>query len=146
MKRITGLVLVMGAIMVGIGPNIAPFLDGLSLLFVALFLIGGLLFSDAHIGVALRGVFSADADHGELTEASAAWRQARSYVLAGGTIGTMIGLVVIANNLDTTDWSTVGAALSIGFMTLFQAVVLAFGVCLPCEHYVNSRIRRHAGA
>ncbi len=55
MKRIVGLLLVIATLMIGIGSNIGPFVDGPSLVIVILFTIAALLLGDAQIGVMFRG-------------------------------------------------------------------------------------------
>ena len=76
MLRILGLIVLLTSVMVGIGKNLAAFVDAPSIIMVVAGPLGMLLLGGARIGNMFGAVFSGDATADDLQAAAKAWELA----------------------------------------------------------------------
>lgn len=115
--------LVAGAIMFG-GP-LTNFFDIASVFVVAGITVGATLWSSpmSDIGLAAaRSLGSGPVAEEEAHRAHAVLQRAADVAVAAGTIGTVIGLVNMLQNLD--DPSAIGPAMAVALLTLFYGLLL----------------------
>ncbi len=134
---IVGLIIVALMMGIGMGSNAGLFLDPLSILIVIGFTLGALLLSRTGVGNMFSAVLSDAATRQQLQSAADAWRQARTYIMAGGWLGMLIGGVIMARNM--TDYSSLGPGLGIMVLTLFWAILLGYGVFMPLQKRLEDR-------
>lgn len=135
--RIAGIVIVILGIMVGIGSNLPYFIDPPSLIIIGTFVLGVLWTGGVSIPSMFRALLSSSATPEEAAVAARGWALARRASVAAGYIGTLVGAVIILRNVD--DIGSVGPGVAICIMTLFYAILLGYGFCLPCQHHLESR-------
>ncbi len=135
--RIVGAVLLLSTMMVGIGSNLPTFLDPPSIIIIAGFTFGVLFISGTSIGGMVKAVVSSDSGV-DLRAAARGWKLARQASVSGGIVGVIIGIVIMARNMD--DMSALGPGIAICILTLLYGVVIGHGFCLPCQHHVESKI------
>lgn len=73
--------------------------------------------------------FSATPDVQELRTAIAVLMTARSFAVATGIAGTLVGLVIMLSRMD--DPSKFGRGLSIAMLTQIYGILIAFGILTP---------------
>ncbi len=136
--RILGLILTTAIFVVGMG-DVTLFIDMQSIVFVVVGTLGMLLLGGNSIAVMFRSVFSDDATVGELQAGARGWKMARTYSLATGVIGTVMGWVIMGR----AEWENItdfGAGFSISILTVFYALWLSFGLFLPLQARLEDRI------
>ena len=138
--RILGLVILVIALSVGIGPYLGLMLDVPSLIIVLGGSLGALLFAGQRLGNMFRAVFSSAATRDDLLAAAGAWKLAGAFALAMGAIGLVIGLVIMLKNMD--DPAAIGPGMAVAILPVFYGLLLEFGIALP----VRSRLEDRAGA
>ncbi len=129
--RIVGIVAVIVAMMVGVGSNIAAFIDAKSLIIVVGGTIGMLLLGGSRIPLMVSAIFAVPASEDDARTAARGWKMARMYALASGVIGSVIGWVIMLKNLD--DPAAIGPGMAIALLSAMFAVALAFFLALPCQ-------------
>ena len=137
--RIVGLVVVALGLAAGIGSNIPPFVDPPSLIIIATFVLGVLWIAGTPVGQMLRAVFASDLSSVNLGDAARGWELARTAAVVAGITGTVVGAVIMAKNLD--DLADLGPGLAIAVLTIFYGLLVGYGICLPCQYYVERRSR-----
>jgi len=135
--RIVGLVVVIAGMLVAIGENLTAFVDPPSLIIVVTFTLGVLWLSGTSIPQMFRALFSRDASAEECAAAAAGWGVACKAAHAAGWIGVLIGAVIILKNLD--DIGAIGPGLAICILTALYGLFVAYGLCMPCQRYLESR-------
>ena len=135
--RIAGVFFLVVGMMMGIGANLPHFVDPLSLIMTLTFVLGVLLMSGYRVGSMFASVFSTPGAPDELAAAARGWALARRASVAAGLIGTLIGAVIILNNLN--DIAAIGPGSAIGIMTVIYGLVIGYGFCLPCQKYLEAR-------
>ncbi len=136
--RILGLIIIIALLALGMG-SITPFIDLPSALVVLGFTIGALIFSGAGIANMFSISFAANADAKHLAAAARGWAQARSYSIASGFIGTLLGFVIMLKNID--DLAAIGPGLAICILTMLYGLIIAYGICLPVQSNLEDRVR-----
>ena len=140
--RIIGLLLITAA--VALGSEAHPTADGV-LFFLdfqsAVFVLGGtlalLLFSGSSIGTMFKVLFSNDVTPEEVQAGSRAWTLTGVYSLTVGAIGTIVGLVIMLNNMD--DPAAIGPGMAIALLTQLYGFWLAFAVARPMCRLLEGR-------
>ena len=140
--RIVGLVILFALLALAMG-DLTSFIDIPSLILVPGFTIGALIFARAGIPNMFSAAFAAEATSDQLQAAARGWGQARTYFVASGFIGTMIGFVIILKNLD--DIGAIGPGLALAIITVFYGLVLGYGICLPMQSRLEDRARELQG-
>jgi len=140
--RIVGLVILLALLALAMG-DLTLFVDIPSLIFVPGFTIGALIFARAGIPNMFGAAFAAEATCDQLKAAARGWGQARTYSVASGFIGTLMGFVIIGQNFD--DIGALGPGLALGIMTVFYGLVLGYGICLPMQSRLEDRARELQG-
>ena len=140
--RIIGLVILLALLAVAMG-DLTMFIDIPSALIVLGFTIGALIFARAGIPNMFGAAFDAGATAEQLQAAARGWTQARTYSVASGIIGTMVGFVIVLKNLD--DIGAIGPGLAIAIITVFYGLVLGYGICLPMQSRLEDRARELQG-
>ena len=128
MTQLIGYLLMFGMIGGGIlmGSPLAIFLDPNSVLIVLGIVTGGALASlpPSRIGHALRDSFSKKGLSPERAqESSGVFFRLSELAIAGGFLGTVIGLVQMLQNMD--DPTAIGPAMAVALLTLFYGIMLS---------------------
>lgn len=135
--RWIGVIIVIGAFFVALGGNAASFLDIPTFIITFGGLVALLLFSGTDIPGMFRAL-RAEAGGEDIRQAAGAWRNAAAFALAVGSVGTIIGLIMILKYME--DPADLGPGSAIGMLTSLYAVVLAFAVCMPIYRSLESRL------
>ncbi len=135
--RIVGIILLVAGLMIGIGENLPAFVDIPSLIIIATFVLGVLLISGTNIGAMCAAVFTTSGSPEELAAAARGWALTRRASLAAGYVGTLIGAIIILANID--DIGALGPGFAIGIMTVLYGLIFGYGICLPCQKYIEAR-------
>ena len=135
--RILGIVILVTGMLMGIGSNLAAFIDPPSLLIVVAFTLGALWISGASIPGMIRALGSTQIDATEAATAARSWGLASKAATAAGVVGVLIGAVIMLRNID--DIGAIGPGLTICILTSLYGLVVGYGFCLPCQRYVESR-------
>jgi flagellar motor component MotA len=138
--RIVGVIILVVGMMVGIGSNLASFIDPPSLIIIATFVLGVLWIAGAPMGTMFGAVFSSDHTPEQFAAAGRAWALARQAALAAGYVGTVVGAAIMGANIH--DMGSIGPGFAICILTLLYGLVVGYGFCLPCQYYVESRATR----
>lgn len=136
--RIVGLIVIIVGMLIGIGSNLPAFVDAPSIIIVTTFTLGVLWLSGTSIPGMFRAVFSSDVSPQDGAAAAAGWGVACQAANAAGWVGVLIGAVIILKNLD--DIGAIGPGLAICILTALYGLVVAYGICMPCRRYVESRL------
>lgn len=84
--------------------------------------------------------FSGDGnDQRELREGVVFFRALQWYLIAGGLIGFMIGLITLLAGLQNA--TSVGSGTAIALLTLLYGLVLAAGVAVPFRSALERKVR-----
>ena len=137
MLRILGLIVLLASVMVGIGKNLAAFMDAPSIIMVVAGPLGILLLGGARIGNMFGAVFSGDATADDLQAAAKAWELARRYTIAAGILATVIGAVIMLKNTD--DLAAVRPGAAIAILTVCWSVFLGYYIYLPLQARLEDR-------
>lgn len=137
MLRIIGLIVLILALMVGIGSNLTAMLDMPSAVLVVGMTVGMVLLGRHDLGAMVGGIFSGGSDE-QSRAAVAGWKATRFYALAAGAIGATAGLVLMLK--DMRDPSAIGPAMALCLLSAMYATMLAFFVCLPFQAVVGRRV------
>ena len=135
---VVGLIIIVLALGIGLGSNLAIVIDIPS----ALISLGGaialLLFSGANTGAMFKGVFASDATADELRAGARGWEFFGIYALVAGAIGTLIGLVIMLKNMD--DPAAIGPGMALGLLTHCYGFVLAFLISMPLRKKLEGAV------
>lgn len=136
--RLIGLVLVLTVVVLAtlVGGTSKPyrFFDNPSYVFLCGFVGGCLLLSGTSIRLLGRSIRSRNLADDEIAEAVRAWRNTRAFSVAGGCLGTLIGVISILHALGDPDF---GLALQTASIPLFFGLVFGYGICLPLQYRVE---------
>ncbi len=83
-------------------------------------------------------LFGKTADRQELLYGMAVCGRARTYCIAGGVLGTMIGCLIILRNID--DPAAFGPGMALMLLTQLYALMLGYGVLLPLSLSLRRRL------
>lgn len=137
MLRILGLVILVVALSIGIGPYLGLMLDVPSLIIVLGGSLAALLFAGQRLGNMFRAVFSSSASRDDLLAAARAWQLAGAFALAMGAIGTVIGLVIMLKSMD--DPAAVGPGMAVAIVTILYGLLVEFAIALPLRSRLEDR-------
>ena len=135
--RIVGFVVLILGMLVGIGSNLSMFLDPPSLIITVTFVLGALWISGTSIPGMFRALGSAELGAEARAAAARGWGLACQTAVAGGMVGVLIGAVIMLANLD--DIGAIGPGAAICILTALYGLAIGYGICLPCQRYVESR-------
>lgn len=125
--RILGFVLFVVLIGFSLGSSFPIFLDSPSAILCVGLLVSILLSGfGSGIGAACRSVFRHDVDRQILSQGLLVLERAKSAAVGGGTLGTLLGLVIILKNLD--DPKDLAPGFAVALLTSLYALFLAYGV------------------
>lgn len=137
--RILGFVLFAVLIGLGLGSSFPIFLDSPSAILCVGLLVSILLSGFGNgIGAACRAVFRHDADRQTLSQGLLVLERARSAAVGGGTLGTLIGLVIILKMLE--DPKELAPGFAVALLTSLYALILAYGVLAPLAAGVRRKL------
>jgi flagellar motor component MotA len=75
---------------------------------------------------------------GELEIAIVMFTKMKSYAQATGWVGFLIGLVLMAGNLD--DPALIGPSMAINLLTVFYGTIVAYFYCMPISTKLQCRL------
>ena len=75
---------------------------------------------------------------GELEIAIVMFTKMKSYAQATGWVGFLIGLVLMAGNLD--DPALIGPSMAINLLTVLYGILIAYWICLPISTKLQCRL------
>ena len=138
--RILGLILVLGVIIMGTmnGGKVRFFIDTSTVVMLAGFTVGALLFAGVRIPLLFRSVFSNNLSLGEIEEAARGWGQTATYVQAAGWVSFLVGLGVVGNTLDSLKY--IGPLVSLQSLSILYAIVVAYAICHPVRMRLEGRL------
>ena len=124
------LLVVIGAVGLSAGVGLDPYIDVGSVIITVVVTPAALVMSYGSAAFsAIVTVFTCSAGKEDVRLAIAVFTRGKSYALASGALGTLIGLVIMLKNLD--DVSAVGPGLALSLLTLVYGIVLAYLVLGP---------------
>ena len=126
--RFIGLVLLVVFLVLGSGSAAHSMIDPPSLIITLGGMIAALLLAGVNIPVMAK-VFFSDAEPDQVREGISGWKLAAVFALVMGSVGTLIGLVIMLKNMD--DPAAIGPGFAIANLTSIYALMMAFAVCLP---------------
>lgn len=137
-RILTGLAIWIGFAVAAIGSGIMSFIDVPSVMIVlggsfALLLINFSFVEMKTIIIQTLTLSSMDPD--DRHKAILFWQAATRAYLCTGTIGTLIGLVLMLQQLD--DPSAIGPAMAVALLTIMYALVLTGATSLPGEFIIR---------
>ena len=134
--RIVGLLLIIAGLMLGIGSNLPVFIDPPSVIIVLTFTVGALWLSGTSIPLMVRALSGGELSAGDRSAAAAGWELAGRASVAAGYVGVLVGAVIMLRHVD--DIGAIGPGLAICILTALYGIVVGYGICLPCQRYVES--------
>ena len=135
--RIVGFVMLLTAIMVGIGSNLGAFIHIPPLILVFGSMLAMLLIGRHSIGTMISAVFSGDTDESQVREAIQGYRMGRYYSMVGGAACLGVGITVLLKN--SGDPSAIGPGIAITMLGTLYAV-LGFVLFLALQAGLQKRI------
>ena len=90
------------------------------------------------LGMVARSLFGAEYQGAELRAVIQAWQQLRTYVMASGILGTLIGMINMFQNLDVYAAFFPGTATAV--ITIFYAMILSYFVFLLLQHRLEKQL------
>ena len=75
---------------------------------------------------------------GELEIGIVYFEKMKSYAQATGLVGFLIGLVLMAGNLD--DPALIGPSMAINLLTVLYGILIAYWICLPISTKLQCRL------
>ena len=121
------------------GVGLDPFVDIGSVLITAVVTLAALLMSyGSGLGTAIKTVFSSGASRDDVKLGIAVFTKGKSYALASGALGTLIGLVIMLKNLD--DPSAIGPGLALSLLTIVYGLVIAYLILGPVVGSLQRRL------
>ena len=124
------LLVVIGAVGLSTGVRLDLYIDVGSVIITVIVTLAALVMSYGSAAFSAIGtVFTCSAGEKDVRLAIAVFTRGKSYALASGALGTLIGLVIMLKNLD--DVSAVGPGLALSLLTLVYGIVLAYLVLGP---------------
>ena len=137
--NLLGIVLLIALVLIGLGSSIGRIHDTASGIIVLGALCGGLMasFGPRRTRI-LRILFGKEAGREDLHYGLAVCARARSYCLAGGVLGTLIGTMVMWKNMDDPTW--LGAGMAIALLTQLYPILLAYAILLPFSLSLRQRL------
>ena len=137
--RLASFLLLAMCTVIALGSSATNLIDAPSAIIVLGSSVGGLLASFGRdFPRACRTLFRRAPSAGQLRLAVAVFDRGKSFVIAGSTIGTFIGLVIILKNLD--DPTAIGPVLALAFLTMVYGLFLAYGVLAPLVGSLQRRL------
>lgn len=139
--RIVGLLIVLVLLLMGVmnGGSLGSVIDIPSVLIVVGLTLGISLQGGVPLGKILRSFFGAPFQGEELRDVVQAWKQVRTYVMVSGLVGSLLGMMLLFQNLDVYDAFFPGTATAL--ITTFYATILSYLIFLP----VQNRLEKQAG-
>lgn len=128
MTRVLGFVVIFGLIAAAIrmGSTLPTFVDPPSILIVVGVVCGGALasFSPGKISIALKDGFSGEGvESSQALHSSAVFFRLSELSVAGGIVGTLLGLVMMLQQMD--DPTAIGPAMAVALLTLLYGIILS---------------------
>jgi flagellar motor component MotA len=138
--RIVGLLIVMVLVMMGVtnGGDLSHIVDVPSLIIVAGVTLGLCLQGGLPLGMVAKSLFGAEYQGAELRAVIQAWQHLRTYVMATGVLGALIGAINMFQNLD--DYAAFFPGTATAVITIFYAMILSYFVFLPLQHRLEKQL------
>jgi flagellar motor component MotA len=137
-SRIVGLLMVLTALMVGIGSNLPSMIDPASLSLVLGTVLGMLLIGRHNIGTMVSAVFAADTHESKLREAIHGYRMGRYYCMPAAGVCLGVGVVIMLKSLD--DPAAIGPGMAIALLGSLYALLLGFVLFLGLQSGLEKRL------
>ena len=138
---ILGFVLLIGLVILGLGASgrVIYFIDIPVILIVVGGLIAGLIMSFGSKAVkATRTVFDQGAERKSLIAAILCFEKAKSFTIAGGVLGSLIGLVLSWRQLD--DPTLTGPVLALTLLCPIYSIFMTYAMFLPLVASLQRRL------
>jgi len=136
--RILGFIVLIAVVVIALAQ---PFyIDIASAIIVLGLTLTGLLASfGGGIGIGFKALSANAADRDTILLGIAVFERGKSMaVMAGGIMGTFIGLVIMLKNLD--DPAALGPGMALGFLTTLYSLILGYGVFAPLGASLRQRL------
>ena len=136
--RILGFIVLIAGVVIALAQ---PFyIDIASAIIVLGLTLTGLLASfGGGIGIGFKALSANAADRDTILLGIAVFERGKSMaVMAGGIMGTFIGLVIMLKNLD--DPAALGPGMALGFLTTLYSLILGYGVFAPLGASLRQRL------
>ena len=141
---IIGFVLLVALVFLGLGSQIGRFIDIPVIVIVFGSLIAALLMSFGRkVFSAVGTVFRREADQKSLILAIALFERARSYVVAGGVLGSLIGFMILWKIMD--DPAAMGPGMAVALLTQIYPIMIAYAILLPVVASLQRRLEEMEG-
>ena len=143
---IVGFIVMLVLVLLGLnqGVQFGMYVDTGSIVLTVFVTLAALLMSyGSDLGRAIKAVFSSNAGRADLQLAVLVFSRGRSYALACGSLGTVIGLVIILKNLDHV--SALGPGLALALLTLAYGIALSYLVLGPVVGSLKRRLDEVSG-
>ena len=116
----------------------------------ALIVVGGflslmLMAFGSRFGTAIKTVFQKHAGRHALIFGIAVFERGRSFTVAAGVVGTMVGVVNMLANLNLDNIAALGPGLATAAITSIYCLGLAYGVLQPVVISLKRRLTQAAG-
>jgi len=138
--RFVGLGVVLILIFMGVmnGGSLGHVIDIPSVLIVVGLTLGISWQGGVPLGKVVRSFFGGVFQGDELREVVLAWKHVRAYVMVSGVVGTLLGMMLLFQNLDVYDAFFPGTATAL--ITTFYAVVLSYLIFLPVQNRLEQQL------
>lgn len=90
------------------------------------------------LGSAFKAIFTRNPAPDTMKLGIAVFERGKSFAVAGGVLGTLIGWVLMLKALD--DPAAIGPSVAVVFMALFYGLLLAYGLFLPLVVSLRRRL------
>jgi len=140
MHALLGFLLLVVLVVIGVGSGqVAYLIDPASGIIVGAMMITACMASFGPRRKRILGIlFGKTTDRQELLYGMAVCGRARTYCIAGGVLGTMIGCMIILRNMD--DPAAIGPGMAIMLLTQLYAIMLGYGILLPLSLSLKRRL------
>ena len=128
--KLLGIILSAMLVIIGLRADTSRLIDVPSILIVLALMAGGLMTSFGPRRTRIfRILFGKGIGREDLLYGLAVCARARSYALAGGVLGTLIGTMIMWNHID--DPTALGPGIAIALLTQLYPILLAYAILLP---------------
>lgn len=136
---ILGFVLLIGLVIVGLGARAIYLVNVPAIFIVVGCLIAALIMSfGSKAGKAIRTVFGKGADRESLIAAILCFERAKSFTIAGGVLGSLIGYILMWRFMD--DPTSMGPAMAVALLTQIYPIMLTYAILLPIVASLQRRL------
>jgi len=87
---------------------------------------------------AFKAVFSGSPDRDSIETGIAVWERGKSFAIASGMLGTLIGFVLMLQSMD--DPASIGPAMGVALLTMLYSLLLAYGLFVPLVNSLQQKL------